>query len=148
MLKTEKMVYAFSEGSGELKSLLGGKGAGLAEITRLGLPVPPGFIITTAACRKYFESGNRIWPELEHEIRAALAALERQTGRKFTTPAYRFYCRCSGAVISMPGDGLSKFRLNHLSVESLGGTANLFCPDCYRRLFRYAEVVLKRAPPV
>ncbi|NMA92526.1 MAG: pyruvate, phosphate dikinase [Firmicutes bacterium] len=150
MLKTEKIVYAFSEGSGELKSLLGGKGAGLAEITRLGLPVPPGFIITTAACRKYFESGNRIWPELEHEIRAALAALERQTGRKFgdDTGIPLLLSVRSGAVISMPGmmDTILNLGLNHLSVESLAAeTANRrFALDCYRRFIQmFAEVVLK-----
>ncbi|HOL15972.1 MAG TPA: PEP/pyruvate-binding domain-containing protein, partial [Bacillota bacterium] len=61
---SEQMVYRFSQGSAEMKSLLGGKGANLSEMTRIGLPVPPGFVITTEACNKYFAEGRKIWPEL------------------------------------------------------------------------------------
>ena len=65
---SEQMVYRFSQGSAEMKSLLGGKGANLSEMTRIGLPVPPGFVITTEACNKYFAEGRKIWPELKKKF--------------------------------------------------------------------------------
>ncbi len=148
MLKIEKMVYMFSEGSASQKNLLGGKGAGLAEISRLGLPVPPGFIITTEACRRYLNSGNRIWPELEQEIRQGLALLERESGRKFGGPRPLLLSVRSGAVISMPGmmDTILNLGLNRASLEALEKeTSNRrFALDCYRRFIQmFAEVVLK-----
>lgn len=148
MLKAEKMVYMFSEGNAALKTLLGGKGAGLAEISRLGLPVPPGFIITTEACRRYFNSGNRIWPELEQEIRQGLTRLEQETGRKFGSSRPLLLSVRSGAVISMPGmmDTILNLGLNRASLEVLAEETShrKFALDCYRRFIQmFAEVVLK-----
>ena len=76
-----KQVYLFTEGNAEMKKLLGGKGANLAEMTRLGLPVPPGFTVTTEACVDYYRKGETLWPELEEEVAKALQALEKQTGK-------------------------------------------------------------------
>lgn len=148
MLMAEKMVYLFSEGSADLKNLLGGKGAGLADISRLGLPVPPGFIITTEACRKYFKTGKQIWPDLEQEIRGALTVLENKTGRKFGTERPLLLSVRSGAVISMPGmmDTVLNLGLNFVTMEALAKeTSNRrFALDCYRRFIQmFAEVVLK-----
>ncbi|HHX87237.1 MAG TPA: pyruvate, phosphate dikinase, partial [Firmicutes bacterium] len=148
MLETDKMVYLFSEGSAGLKNLLGGKGANLSEISRLGLPVPPGFVITTEACRKYFNSGNKIWPELEQEIRQGLARLEQETGRKFGSARPLLLSVRSGAVVSMPGmmDTILNLGLNSSTLEGLAEeTSNRrFALDCYRRFIQmFAEVVFK-----
>ena len=123
MLKADKMIYLFAEGSAELRNLLGGKGAGLAEITRLGLPVPPGFIITTEACLKYFERENTIWPELEQGIRQGLATLEEKTGRQFGGGRPLLLSVRSGAVVSMPGmmDTILNLGFNPHTVEALAG---------------------------
>ena len=76
-----KQVYLFTEGNAEMKKLLGGKGANLAEMTRLGLPVPPGFTVTTEACIDYYRKGETLWPELEEEVAKALQELEKKTGK-------------------------------------------------------------------
>src|SRR5437764_14743978 len=85
-VQTPKWVYLFSEGNAGMRDLLGGKGAGVAEMMRIGLPVPPGFTITTAACNAYFDAGQK-WPAgLWEETLAALKTIERQSGRRFGSP--------------------------------------------------------------
>src|SRR5690554_8077063 len=79
-----KYVYSFNEGSKEMKSLLGGKGSNLAEMTNIGLPVPPGFIITTEACSRFYEEGEKLWPELIDEIHAHLEEVEKKLGKSFS----------------------------------------------------------------
>lgn len=148
----EQMVYQFSQGSKEMKSLLGGKGANLAEMSRLGLPVPPGFIICTEACNLYFARGRQIWPELERELEHNLKLLEQQTQRRFGGgKAPLLLSVRSGAAISMPGmmDTILNLGLNRETMEALADeTANRrFALDCYRRFIQmFAEVVLKVGP--
>ena len=101
-----KWVYLLSEGDATMKALLGGKGANLAEMTRLGLPVPPGFVVTTAACNAYLARGaapDGMWPQ----IRAALARLERATGKRFGDPANPLLvsCRSGARVLDAGHDG-------------------------------------------
>ena len=100
---TTKWVYDFSEGSKDQKDLLGGKGANLAEMTNLGLPVPPGFIITTEACNVYLRSGDEP-PELRDEVSTHLEALEQAMGRRLGQPDDPLLVSVrSGAKFSMPG---------------------------------------------
>ena len=147
-MSEQKMVYRFSEGSKQMKSLLGGKGANLAEMSRIGLPVPPGFIVTTEACNLYFSRNKEIWPELEREIEENLRQLEQQTGRRFGGAKPLLLSVRSGAVVSMPGmmDTILNLGLNQETVEALAReTANRrFAYDCYRRFIQmFAGVVLK-----
>jgi pyruvate,orthophosphate dikinase len=147
-MSEQKMVYQFSEGSKQMKSLLGGKGANLAEMSRIGLPVPPGFIVTTEACNLYFSRNKEIWPELEWEIEENLRRLEQQTGRLFGRTRPLLLSVRSGAVVSMPGmmDTILNLGLNQDTVMSLAReTANhRFAYDCYRRFIQmFAGVVLK-----
>ena len=131
----------------EVKGLLGGKGANLAEMTRLGLPVPPGFTVTTEACRAFLRTGN--WPRgLWEEAQAALHELERRTGKRLGDPAEPLLVSCrSGAKFSMPGmmDTVLNIGLNARTVEGLAtltGDAR-FAWDAYRRLVQmYGTVVL------
>ena len=100
----KKYVYLFSEGNATMRELLGGKGANLAEMTNIGLPVPQGFTITTEACTRYYEDGKTISPEIEQEIMAYVAKLEEIAGKKFgdrTNPL--LVSVRSGARASMPG---------------------------------------------
>ena len=82
---SHKYVYLFTEGNGSMRELLGGKGANLAEMTNIGLPVPQGFTISTEACTKYYEDGRRIHPDIQHEIMEYVEKLEKITGKKFIT---------------------------------------------------------------
>ena len=98
-----KLVYDFTEGNKDLKDLLGGKGANLAEMTNLGLPVPPGFIITTEACRQYLHDGT-VPESLDIEVSGHLAQLEKAMGRRLGDPADPLLVSVrSGAKFSMPG---------------------------------------------
>jgi len=148
---SEKLVYYFgngeAEGSGEQRELLGGKGANLAEMSRLGLPVPPGFTITTRACIAYLDDPV-ITDALREEVAAALARVEREMGRRFADPAdpLLFSCR-SGARISMPGmmDTVLNIGLNDETVRGLIARSGneRFGYDCYRRLIQmYGDVVM------
>src|SRR5438093_13789111 len=83
----KKWVYLFEEGNKDMRDLLGGKGAGVAEMTRAGMPVPPGFTITTEACREYYRRGKEFPAEAWGQVEAAVATLEQQTGKKFADPA-------------------------------------------------------------
>ena len=142
-----KYVYDFSEGNASMKSLLGGKGANLAEMTGLGIPVPSGFIVTTAACVYY--SANGKYPEgLEEEIRQHLTALEKQTGKTLGDPKNPLLLSIrSGAVFSMPGmmDTVLNLGLSDTTVEGLAqGTGNpRFAYDSYRRFIAmFGDVVM------
>ena len=142
-----KIVYSFNEGSKEMRSLLGGKGANLAEMTRIGLPVPFGFTITTEACNKYYEDGRKITQDVVDAIYEKLAELEQVTGKKFGSAENPLLVSVrSGAVISMPGmmDTILNLGLNDDSVEGLAKrTENRrFAMDSYRRFIQmFGDVV-------
>jgi len=100
----KKYVYLFEEGNGSMRELLGGKGANLAEMISLGMPVPPGFTITTEACTRYYQDGRSIAPEIEDDILASLSHLEEVSGKRFGDPANPLLVSIrSGARASMPG---------------------------------------------
>ncbi|HJY99824.1 MAG TPA: PEP/pyruvate-binding domain-containing protein, partial [Streptosporangiaceae bacterium] len=142
-----KFVYNFTEGNRDLKDLLGGKGANLAEMTNLGLPVPPGFTITTEACRYYLEHGST--PEgLDSEIQDHLTKLETAMGRKLGDPADPLLVSVrSGAKFSMPGmmETVLNIGLSDESVQGLAKQAGneRFAWDSYRRLLQmFGKTVL------
>ncbi|MGQ0749965.1 MAG: pyruvate, phosphate dikinase [Betaproteobacteria bacterium] len=155
--KTRKFVYSFDEirraeraaGSWDgVRALLGGKGANLGEMTKLGLPVPPGFVVTTEACKAFLASGEKSPQGMWEQVQRAVAALEKTTGKKFGDPANPLLVSCrSGAKFSMPGmmDTVLNIGLND---EVAAGLAKLtgderFVYDAYRRLVQmYATVVL------
>jgi pyruvate,orthophosphate dikinase len=144
-----KMVYLFEEGRANMKSLLGGKGSGLAEMTRIGLPVPPGMTITTEVCRQYYKVGNQFPAGLSEQIKAGLAAIEQKTDKKFgdATNPLLLSVR-SGAIFSMPGmmDTILNLGLNDVTVEGMAtATANRrFAFDAYRRFIQmFGDVVLE-----
>lgn len=144
---TEKRIVFFGEGKKDMRALLGGKGAGLAEMTRIGLPVPPGFTITTSACKEYFERGA-LPTELEAELEGAITRLEGQTGKGFGDPENPLLISIrSGAQYSMPGmmDTILNLGINPAVVRGLGvQSSDRFAVDCYRRFIeKYAEIVLK-----
>ena len=152
-----KLVYLFgdgrAEGGADMRELLGGKGAGLSEMSRLGIPVPPGFTITTEVCGAYYAAG-RVWPEgLEEQVRAGVAHLEAITGARFGDPANPLLVSVrSGARVSMPGmmDTVLNLGLNDATAEGLARAAGdeRFAWDSYRRFVAmYGDVVLglKRA---
>jgi len=103
-LNLTRYVYPFIEGDKTMKSLLGGKGANLAEMARIGLPVPPGFIVTTEACNLYLEKNEGLWPELKNEVLDSLKQLEEKTGRSFGSSSPLLISVRSGAVISKTWD--------------------------------------------
>ncbi|SDM31392.1 pyruvate phosphate dikinase [Halarsenatibacter silvermanii] len=144
----KNLVYDFDEGSRGMKDLLGGKGANLSEMKRIGLPVPPGFVITTEACLEYFEKDNQIFAELEEQIIDHLQDLEEKTGKTLGDPKDPLLVSIrSGAVVSMPGmmDTVLNIGLNDETVEGLGKkTDNMrFALDSYRRLLQmFGDVVL------
>jgi pyruvate,orthophosphate dikinase len=142
-----KLVYDFTEGNKDLRDLLGGKGANLAEMTNLGLPVPPGFIITTEACRHYLQQGNTP-AGLDEEINSHLAELEAKMGRKLGDPADPLLVSVrSGAKFSMPGmmETVLNIGLSDESVQGLAKQAGneRFAWDSYRRLLQmFGKTVL------
>ncbi len=151
-----KHVYAFgagsAEGKGEQKNLLGGKGANLAEMARLGLPVPPGFTMTTEVCTHYY-ANNQSYPRgLREEVAESLAAIETALGRKFGDPKNPLTVSVrSGARASMPGmmDTILNLGLNDKTVEGLAQVSGnpRFAWDCYRRFVAmYGDVVLDLKP--
>ena len=143
-----KYVYLFKEADGSNKALFGGKGANLAEMTKLGMPVPQGFTITTEACTKYYADGKKISQEVIDQIFAKLAELEAETGKKFGDSENPFLVSVrSGARASMPGmmDTILNLGLNDVSVEGLAKLTNnpRFAYDCYRRFIQmYSDVVI------
>ncbi|MFE0327563.1 pyruvate, phosphate dikinase [Streptomyces sp. NPDC003753] len=142
-----KFVYDFTEGNKDLKDLLGGKGANLAEMTNLGLPVPPGFTITTEACKVYLDSGEEP-PALRDEVSAHLEALEKKMGKKLGQPDNPLLVSVrSGAKFSMPGmmDTVLNIGLSDKSVQGLAKQAgdDRFAWDSYRRLIQmFGKTVL------
>ena len=141
-------VYDFSQGSKDMKALLGGKGAGLAEMTTIGLPVPDGFIITTQACRDYLGAGDT-WPDgLRDQIAAHLADLERRLGKRLGDPSDPLLVSVrSGSPVSMPGmmDTILNLGLNDRSVQGLAARSGdeRFALDSYRRFVQmFGEVVM------
>lgn len=115
-----KWVYMFSEGTAEMRNLLGGKGANLAEMTNLGLPIPQGFTVTTEACTNYYDNGKEISQEIQDQIYTALKKLEDMQGKKFGDNADPLLVSVrSGARASMPGmmDTILNLGLNDVAVE-------------------------------
>ena len=137
-----------TDGNGTMKPLLGGKGANLAEMSRIGLPVPPGFTITTEVCTYYYDNKRTYPPALQGQMEAGVAALEQQTGKKFGDLKNPLLVSVrSGARDSMPGmmDTILNLGLNDQTVEALATkTGNeRFAWDCYRRFVQmYGDVVL------
>ena len=152
MAKKGKHVYLFgkakTDGNGSMKPLLGGKGAGLAEMCRIGLPVPPGFTITTEVCTYYYDHKRTYPSDLKAQMQAGVASIEKQTGKKFgDTKNPLLVSVRSGARDSMPGmmDTILNLGLNDQTVEALAAkTGNpRFAWDCYRRFVQmYGDVVL------
>ena len=135
---TEKRVWLFREGNANMRNLLGGKGANLAEMTNLGLPVPPGLTITTETCMDYINHGNRMPDGLMDEVKAALKDVEQQAGKKFgDTENPLLVSVRSGARLSMPGmmETILNLGLNDQTVEAMVKLTNnpRFCYDSYRR---------------
>ena len=134
----EKRVWLFREGNADMKNLLGGKGANLAEMTNLGLPVPPGLTITTETCMDYINAGNKMPEGLMDEVKAALKEVEAQKGQKFGDPVNPLLVSVrSGARVSMPGmmETILNLGLNDQTVEAMIKLTNnpRFCYDSYRR---------------
>ncbi len=148
-----KYVYLFSEGNASMKNLLGGKGANLAEMTTLGLPVPRGFTVTTEACTRYYEDGRIIAKEIEEEIYVMMAKTEAVVGKKFGDPKNPFLVSVrSGARASMPGmmDTILNLGLNDVVVEGLAQLTNneRFAYDSYRRFIQmFSDVVMEIEKP-
>src|SRR5579883_1740800 len=143
-----KWVYAFREGNGSMRDLLGGKGAGAAEMTRAGLPVPPGFTITTEACNAYYASGERFPDGMWDQAIAALRDVEAQTGKKLGDEVNPLLVSVrSGARTSMPGmmDTVLNLGLNPNTLRGLiARTGNpRFGYDAYRRFIQmFGKIVL------
>ena len=148
-MEKKKYVYLFSEGDATMRNLLGGKGANLAEMTRLGMPVPQGFTITTEACTKYYEDGKQISSEIEEEIFEYIKKMEKITGKKFGDKENPLLVSVrSGARASMPGmmDTILNLGLNEEVVETLAKKSGnpRWAWDCYRRFIQmYSDVVME-----
>ena len=146
---SHKYVYLFSEGNGSMRELLGGKGANLAEMTNLGLPVPQGFTITTEACTQYYEDGRKINDEIQAEIMKNIVEMEKITGKKFGDKENPLLVSVrSGARASMPGmmDTILNLGLNEEVVEVLAKKSGnpRWAYDCYRRFIQmYSDVVME-----
>lgn len=148
-MSSHKYVYLFEEGKADMKYLLGGKGANLAEMSRIGLPVPPGFTITTEACNFYQAQNKSFPPEMMDQVYDALKKVEEKTGKTFGDPANPLLVSVrSGAAISMPGmmDTILNLGLNDETVTGLAALTDneRFAYDCYRRFIQmFSNVVLE-----
>ena len=144
-----KWVYMFTEGNADMRNLLGGKGANLAEMTNLGLPVPQGFTITTEACTQYYEDGRKINDEIMDQIMEAIEKMEGITGKKFGDKENPLLVSVrSGARASMPGmmDTILNLGLNEEVVEVLAAKSGnpRWAWDCYRRFIQmFSDVVME-----
>ena len=144
-----KFVYSFNEGSKEMRDILGGKGANLAEMTKIGLPVPFGFTVSTEACNRYYAEDKEISPEIVDEIKEKLKELEQVTGKKLGDAKNPLLVSVrSGAVISMPGmmDTILNLGLNDETVEGLAKLTDnqRFAYDSYRRFIQmFSDVVME-----
>jgi pyruvate,orthophosphate dikinase len=149
LINMEKFVYSFNEGSKDMRSLLGGKGANLAEMTKIGLPVPFGFTVTTEACNKYYDDGEKLSDDIVDQIFEKLDELETVSGKKFGSAANPLLVSVrSGAVFSMPGmmDTILNLGLNEETVKGLAKlTENeRFAYDSYRRFIQmFGDVVME-----
>ena len=144
-----KFVYDFKEGNKDMRNILGGKGANLAEMTNIGLPVPQGFTISAQACLRYYDEGKKLWDDLLKEIDEHLANVEKEQGKKFSDPndPLLFSVR-SGAAVSMPGmmDTILNLGLNDETVKGLArATENeRFAYDSYRRFIQmFSDVAIE-----
>ena len=146
---SQKYVYLFKEGNASMRELLGGKGANLAEMTNLGLPIPQGFTVTTEACTKYYEDGKTISKDIHDQIFTALKTLEEIQGKKFGDNSDPLLVSVrSGARASMPGmmDTILNLGLNDEAVEIVAKkTSNpRFAYDSYRRFIQmFSDVVME-----
>ena len=146
---SKKYVYLFKEGNKDMRSLLGGKGANLAEMTNIGLPVPQGLTITTEACNKYFADGNKLSDEVLEQVWEKFAIVEEQIGKKFGDPANPLMVSVrSGAAISMPGmmDTILNLGMNDVTVQAVAKLTNnpRFAYDCYRRFIQmFSDVIME-----
>ena len=148
-MPTKKYVYKFAEGNKDMREILGGKGANLAEMARLGFPVPNGFTVSTEACTQYYEDGREINAEIQAQINEHIAWLEKENGKKFGDPVEPLLVSVrSGARASMPGmmDTILNLGLNDVSVEGFAKKTNnpRFAYDSYRRFIQmYSDVVME-----
>ena len=145
----KKWVYLFSEGNANMRELLGGKGANLAEMTGMGLPVPQGFTITTEACTQYYEDGRKINDEIQGQINEYIGKMEEITGKKFGDKENPLLVSVrSGARASMPGmmDTILNLGLNETVVNTIAEMSGnpRWAWDCYRRFIQmYSDVVME-----
>ena len=143
----KKYVYLFREGNANMRELLGGKGANLAEMTNLGLPIPQGFTITTEACIEYYDNGETVSDTVKSQIFNSLRELENITGKKFGNPENPLLVSVrSGARASMPGmmDTILNLGLNNEVVESMAKKNERFAYDSYRRFIQmFSDVVME-----
>jgi pyruvate,orthophosphate dikinase len=145
----EKFVYLFDQGCSDMRSLLGGKGANLAEMTNIGLPVPPGMTITTAACKEYYQNNKKLPSTIIEEVRQNLAYLEKNIGKTLGDVDNPLLVSVrSGAVFSMPGmmDTILNLGLNEKTVQAVAKSTNnlVFAYDSYRRFIQmFGDVVLE-----
>ncbi|HHZ02742.1 MAG TPA: pyruvate, phosphate dikinase [Tissierellia bacterium] len=148
---SKKWVYLFKEGSASQKDLLGGKGANLAEMTKIGMPVPQGFTVTTEACTEFYQQGEKLTEAIIKQIKDSMKSLEEETGKKFGDPENPLLVSVrSGAKISMPGmmDTILNLGLNDETVEGVAkNTGNLrFAYDSYRRFIQMFGDVVSEVP--
>ena len=147
-MENKKYVYLFHEGNASMRNLLGGKGANLAEMTNLGIPVPQGFIVTTEACVKYYDDGKKISDEVVGQVEKGVVELEKVSGKKFGSLENPLLVSVrSGARVSMPGmmDTILNLGLNDETVEVMGKLTNnvRFAYDSYRRFIQmFSDVVM------
>src|SRR5690554_2219273 len=146
---SNKYVYLFSEGNAGMRDLLGGKGANLAEMTNMGLPVPQGFTVTTEACTRYYQDGQVIADDIIEQIYKAMAQVEEIVGKKFGDLENPFLVSVrSGSRASMPGmmDTILNLGLNDAAVQGLAKLTNneRFAYDSYRRFIHmFSDVVME-----
>jgi pyruvate,orthophosphate dikinase len=137
----QKLVFRFEEGDASMRDLLGGKGANLCEMARMGLPVPPGFVITTEACRQYYAAGRKLPSDLWPSVQAELTWLESKTGKKFGGSDNPLLVSVrSGAKFSMPGmmDTVLNLGLNDITASALARMTGdeRFALDAFRRFIQ------------
>ncbi len=150
-MESQKYVYRFEEGDGSNRYLFGGKGAGLCEMTRIGLPVPPGFVITTEACRQYYKDGRKLTETLRKQVTEAMAFLEQVTGKRFgDTENPLLVSVRSGAAVSMPGmmDTILNLGLTRRTLPGLAAATGdeRFAWDAYRRFLQLFGKVALNVP--
>ena len=149
----KKYVYMFSEGNKDMRELLGGKGANLAEMTKAGMPVPQGFTVSTEACTQYYNDGRQINDDIQQQIYDGLAKMEEICGKKFADPSNPLLVSVrSGARASMPGmmDTILNLGLNDTVVEGFAKFTNnpRFAYDSYRRFIQmFSDVVMELPKP-